>query len=65
MLEITKEQAMELARAVGLRLDDKRAESIASRMRGVLEELDGVADESLSGVEPLPIFVAHSEARHG
>ncbi len=47
---------MELARAVGLRLDDKRAEAIASRMRGVLEELDSISDESLDGVEPLPIF---------
>ncbi|MCI0439745.1 MAG: hypothetical protein L0177_11540 [Chloroflexi bacterium] len=60
MLEVTREQVIQLAQAAGLSLDDKTAEAIASRMRGVLEELDGVSDESLYGVEPLPIFMAYS-----
>lgn len=51
----------ELARIANLPLDDKRAETIAARLSGVLDELDCITEESLAGVEPLPIFTVQGD----
>ena len=61
MPKLTKEQVLELGQAAGLSLDDERAETIASRLTGVLEELDDISDEALAGVEPAPVFVVEGE----
>lgn len=57
MPKLTKEQVLELGRAAGLDIDETRADTIATRLTGVLEELDEITDEALAGVEPTPIFV--------
>ena len=62
---LTKEQVIHLARLAGLELDDLRAETIAARLGGVLDELDTVPGETLSEVEPLPTFIVPPEERHG
>ena len=56
MPDITKKQVHELAQFVGLQLDDSRAETIASRLNGVLEELDMISADDLAGIEPAVIF---------
>ncbi len=64
MPKLTKEQVIELGQAAGLDIDDTRAETIASRLMGVLEELDEIPDEALEGVEPTPIFVVEGGDSH-
>ena len=58
MPDISKEQVYDLARLAGLRLDDARAETIASRLSGVLGELDMITADDLAAIEPTPIFTA-------
>ncbi len=64
MPRLTKEQVLELGRAAGLDLDDERAETIASRLEGVLEGLEEISDEALEGIEPAPVFVVQREDTH-
>ena len=61
MPNISEDQVRQLAQAAGLQLDDKSAYMIASRLSGVLEELDSISDEMLAGFEPLPVFAAVEE----
>ena len=58
MPKLTKAKVKRLAALSGLDLDDARAETIASRLGAILEELDAIPDERLAGVEPLPVFLA-------
>ena len=62
---MTKEQVLYLARLAGLELDDVRAETIAARLGGVLDELDAFRDDTLLDVEPLLTFIAPAEEPHG
>ncbi len=64
MPDISKKQVYELAQLAGLRLDDARAETIASRLSGVLAELDMITADDLAAIEPAPIFTA-GEKTHG
>ena len=64
MDELTAERVQQLARLAGLTMDDHRAGVIASRLAGVLAELEQVSDEALSGLEPLPIFSPIEDATH-
>jgi Asp-tRNA(Asn)/Glu-tRNA(Gln) amidotransferase C subunit len=58
MTKLTKAKVKRMAAESGLKLDDTRAETIASRLRAVLEELEAIPDEQLAGVEPLPVFLS-------
>ena len=63
MAEITRRQALELANAAGIELDDARADAVAARLNAVLDELDKLPADALTDVEPLPVFSAE-EASH-
>ncbi|MCH8206982.1 MAG: hypothetical protein IH956_08260 [Chloroflexi bacterium] len=63
MADLSKEQVLELARAAGLRLDDVRAETIAARLTSVLSGLDGLPDEVMDTVGPLPVFTVGPEGQ--
>ena len=52
MPDLTKADIYEMARAAGLVLDDARVETIASRLSGILTELDEIPTEKLMSVEP-------------
>ena len=61
MSELTIEQVRTLADAVGLELDDERARTIASRLSGILDELEQIPDELLASVEPAHRFDTEQE----
>lgn len=63
MAEITRRQALELANASGLDLDDARADAVAARLNAVLDELGKLPAADIADVEPLPVFSA-GEASH-
>ena len=65
MTDLSKDQIMHMARAAGLDIDAERAETIASRLSGVLAELDAIPDEALAKVEPLPIFTVEEASSNG
>ena len=56
MDDLSAERVQKLARLAGITMDDRRAGVIASRLAGVLSELEQVSDEALSDLEPIPIF---------
>ena len=59
--ELTGEEVLQLAETMGLELDESRARTIASRLSGVMEELDEIPDELLDSVEPAHRFEAERE----
>ena len=63
MDRLTKENVLELAVQAGLDVDDTRAETIASRLAAVIEELDAIPEEALEGVEPSLIFSISEDVR--
>ena len=56
MEDLPAERVQKLARLAGITMDARRAGVIASRLAGVLSELDQVSDEALSDMEPIAIF---------
>ena len=56
MVRLTKEDVLRLAAQAGLVVDDARAETIASRLAAVIEELDEIPEDALEGVEPALTF---------
>ena len=62
---LTKENVLNIAWSAGLKLEDLRAESIAARLCGVLDELDAVSDDTLLDIEPTPTFIACVEELDG
>ena len=62
MPNLSKADIFEIARAAGLEVDDARAETIASRLSGVLTELDDIPTEKLMSVEPTQIFSVKKES---
>jgi len=62
MDDLPAERVQKLARLAGITMDDRRAGVIASRLAGVLSELEQVSDEALSDVEPIPIFFPADDA---
>jgi ribosomal protein L12E/L44/L45/RPP1/RPP2 len=62
MPNLSKADIFEIARAAGLEVDDARAETIASRLSGVLTELDDIPTEKLMSVEPAQIFSVKKES---
>lgn len=51
----SRDQIIDLARSVGLSVDEARAETIAARLGAALDELDEISD-NLAEVEPAPTF---------
>ena len=62
MDKLTKDDVLQLASRVGLDVDDTRAETIASRLSAVLEEVDEIPENALEGVEPALTFSAEEQA---
>lgn len=62
MAKLTKENVLRLAAQAGLDVDDTRAETIASRLAAVIDELDKIPAETLEGVEPALTFNIPEEA---
>ena len=61
MPELTVEEVLTLAETMGLKLDESRAHTIASRLSGIMEELDEIPDDLLESVEPAHRFEAGQE----
>ena len=62
MDKLTKDDVLRLAAQAGLDVDDTRAETIASRLSSVLEELDEIPENAFEGVEPALTFSAEEQA---
>ena len=62
MTRLTKENVLQMAAQAGLDVDDTRAETIASRLGAVIEELDEIPAEALEDVEPALTFSISEEA---
>ena len=56
MNQLTVEDVQELGRVVGLEIEEVRAKTIASRLSGVIAELDEIPEDLLMSVEPAHIF---------
>ena len=56
MPDLTVEDVRTLAGTLGLELDEPRARTIASRLSGIIEELDEIPDDLLDSVEPAHRF---------
>ena len=56
MPDLTVEDVRTLAETLGLELDEPRARTIASRLSGIIEELDEIPDDLLDSVEPAHRF---------
>lgn len=52
---ISRDQIVDLGMAMGLSLDEARAETIAARLGAALDELDAISDD-LAEVEPASRF---------
>ena len=65
MPDLNRADIHEMARAAGLDLDDERAETIASRLSGVLNELDEIPTEKLLNSEPAPTYLVKKEESNG
>ena len=61
MPDLTVEDVRKLAETLGLELDESRARTIASRLSGIIEELDEIPDDLLESVEPAHRFRADRE----
>ena len=64
MTELSKADVHRLAQQAGFDMNDERAETIASRLTGVLQELEAIPAESLDQVEPHPRFVVEEGGQH-
>ena len=62
MAKLTKDVVLRLASQAGLDVDDTRAETIASRLGAVIEELDEIPADALEGVEPALTFSISEDA---
>ena len=63
MREIEPDEIVSLGRMVGLEIAPDRAETIAGRLSGVIDELDEIPDALLESVEPAHVFDAGREAK--
>lgn len=65
MSQLTIEDVHRMAKAAGLELDDARAETIAARLSGVLQELEEISTDELMSVEPAQTFTPDKGAGVG
>ncbi len=61
MPELTVEEVRTLAETLGLELYESRARTIASRLSGIIEELDEIPGDLLDSVEPAHRFETERE----
>ena len=65
MTDLNRADIYEMAKAAGLELDEARAETIASRLSGILTELDQIPTEKLMSVDPAQSFSVNEESDNG
>lgn len=56
MNQLNAEDVQELGRIVGLDIDETTAKTIASRLSGIVAELDEIPEDLLMSVEPAHVF---------
>ena len=56
MNQLSIEDVQKLGRVVGIEIDDVRATTIASRLSGIIAELDEIPEDLLMSVEPAHVF---------
>ncbi len=61
MNELSVEGVQVLGKIVGLKIEKTRAKTIASRLSGIIAELDDIPEEDLMSVEPAHIFSVEEE----
>ena len=55
MAELSREQVLALARAVGIDLDDPELTEVAHHVSAVLAAMDAIDEPDLHVVEPMPM----------
>ncbi|MDD9995811.1 MAG: hypothetical protein OXS35_08750 [Dehalococcoidia bacterium] len=55
MAELSREQVLALARAVGVDLDDSELTEVAHHVSAVLAAMDAIDEPGLHVVEPMPM----------
>lgn len=63
MPDLTPELVIQLAESMGLDMDERRARTIASRLAGIIDELNEIPDELLNSVEPAHRFSVEESDR--
>ena len=61
MNQLSVEEVQQLGRIVGLEIDDVRASTIASRLSGIVAELEEIPEDLLMSVEPAHIFSSEED----
>ena len=56
MNQLSVEEVQKLGRVLGLEIDDVRADTIASRLSGIVAELEEIPEDLLMSVEPAHVF---------
>ena len=56
MNQLNVEEVQKLGRVLGLEIDDVRADTIASRLSGIVAELEEIPEDLLMSVEPAHVF---------
>ena len=54
--DLSPEQVRKMADLVGIPIDDADLPEVANRFASLMEELDGLRDLDLEGIEPVAIF---------
>ena len=65
MTDLNRADIIEMARAARLELDEARADTIASRLSGILSELDQIPIENMMSTEPVQIFSVKKASDRG
>ena len=61
MNQLNVEDVQELGRFVGLQIEDVAAKTIASRLSGIIAELDEIPEDLLMSIEPAHVFSTEEE----
>lgn len=62
-MKLNKQEICEIAELAGLNLDSQRATTIASRLSGILEQLNEIPQGELIAVEPSQTFLVDRKIR--
>ena len=65
MNHLTTDTVFQLAQSMGLELDESRARTIASRLAGVIDEVNEIPDDLIAAVEPSHTFSAEDSTDGG
>ena len=61
MNQLSVEDVQRLGSVVGLEIDDARAKTVASRLSGIIAELDEIPEDKLMSVEPAHVFSSEED----